>query len=196
MRRILSVTSPVFSARRHAAAFRSLGLLVPIALLLAVAAVGCSSRRGPAVEFVEGRITLDGEPVADAIVGFSPAGGSGLAAHGRTDATGAYRLTTAQGGKPLSGAPVGEYVVTVQKYRNPVADLGPEPDPADAAHAKWQAEVERLSAIPLQSLAIIPIGYSDSATSGLTATVKPGRNTGDPVSFALTSDFRPAKKRP
>jgi hypothetical protein len=196
MRRILSVTSPVFLARRQACASPSLGLLAPIALLLAVAAVGCSSRRGPAVEFVEGRITLDGEPIADAIVGFSPAGGSGLAAHGRTDAQGAYRLTTAQGGAPLRGAPVGEYVVTVQKYRNPVADLGPEPDPADPAHAKWQAEFERLSTVPLASLAIVPIGYADAATSGLTASVKPGRNTGDAVSFALTSEFRPAKKRP
>lgn len=190
------MTCLLFSTNRKILRSSSIRFLMAISLLVVGSAAGCSSRRGPAVEFVEGRITLDGEPVADAIVGFSPAGGSGPAAHGRTDAAGTYRLTTAQGGAPLRGAPVGEYIVTVQKYRNPVADLGPEPDPADAAHAKWQAEVERLSVIPLQSLAIIPIGYSDPATSGLTATVKPGRNTGDPVSFALTSDFRPAKKHP
>lgn len=189
------MTSSAFPAKWHVCTSPGLGLLVPISLLLAVVTVGCSSRPGPAVEFVEGRITLDGEPVADAIVGFSPAGGSGLAASGRTDATGKYRLTTARGGAAFRGVPVGEYFVTVQKYRNPVADLGPEPDPADASHAKWRAEFERLSAIPLRSLAIIPIGYGTPDTSGLTATVKPGRNTGDRVSFALESSFRPAKER-
>lgn len=154
---------------------------------------GCG-HRGPAVEFVEGRITIDGEPLSDASVGFSPTDAGRLSAYGRTDATGTYRLTTSQGGAKLGGAPIGTYLVTVRKYRSRVSELGPEPDASDAAaHAKWTAEYERLTALPLDS--VIPSAYGNTATSGLTATVKPGRNTGDAVSFALTSDYRPAKKR-
>lgn len=167
--------------------------VVVLGILVLASLAGCG-QRGPAVEFVEGRITLDGEPLNDASVGFSPADAGGLSAYGRTDATGTYRLTTSQGGAKLGGAPTGSYVVTVRKYRSRTNNLGPEPDITDtAAHAKWTAEYERLTALPLDS--VIPSAYGKPATSGLTATVKPGRNTGDAVSFALTSDYRPAKKR-
>jgi hypothetical protein len=167
---------------------------VLLGILVLASLAGCG-QRGPAVEFVEGRITLDGEPLSDASVGFSPAVAGGLAAYGRTDTTGTYRLTTSQGGAKHGGAPVGNYVVTVRKYKSRTDGLGPEPDVADtAAHSKWTAEYERLTALPLDSM--IPSAYGNPATSGLTATVKPGRNTGAQVSFSLTSDFRPAKKRP
>jgi hypothetical protein len=169
--------------------------LVALGLCVVVALAGCSRRTGLAVEFVEGQVTLDGQPLADALVGFSPTARPGYSASGRTDTRGLYRLTTSRGGGPLRGAPVGEYVVTVRKYRNQMESLGPEPDPSEAtAHATWKAEFERLSTMSLQSL--IPEGYGDQATSGLRATVKRGRNTGPEVSFTLKSDFQPDKKRP
>lgn len=169
--------------------------LVALGLCLVVVLAACSRRAGPAVEFVEGQVTLDGQPLADALVGFSPIARPGYSASGRTDARGLYRLTTSRGGGPLRGAPAGEYVVTVRKYRNQMESLGPEPDPSDASgHAAWKAEFERLSAMSLQSL--VPEGYGDQATSGLRATVKRGNNTGPEVSFALESDFLPDKKRP
>jgi hypothetical protein len=167
---------------------RSCVALCGIALLASVVATGCS-RTGPAVEFVEGKVLLNGEPLADAMIGYSPAESSGLGAFGRTDAVGMYKLTTARGATRLGGAPIGSYVVTVRKYRNRLDDLGPQPDPSDAqAAAKWQAEANRLIAMPPDSL--IPEAYGDKATSGLKATVKPGRNVGPEFTFELKSDFK------
>ena len=159
-----------------------------IALFTSVVTTGCS-RTGPGIEFVEGKVVLDGEPLADAMIGYSPAESSGLGAFGRTDAAGMYKLTTARGGARSGGAPIGSYVVTVRKYRNRLDDLGLQPDPSDArAAAKWQAEANRLNAMPPESL--IPEAYGEKATSGLKATVKPGRNVGPEFSFELKSDFK------
>ena len=155
--------------------------------LLAVAlvfVVGCG-RAGPKVEFVEGAVLLDGEPVAGADVGFSPVAG-GLVAYGRTDSAGKFRLTTSQGGKRLGGAPVGDYAVTVVKWRNRLEELGPQPDPSDGSAAgKWQAEADRLNSLPPDY--IVPKSYGEKAASPLKATVKKGRNTGPAFTFDLTS---------
>jgi hypothetical protein len=155
--------------------------------LLAVALAfvfGCG-RAGPKVEFVEGAVLLDGEPVAGADVGFSPVAG-GLVAYGRTDSTGKFRLTTSQGGKRLGGAPVGDYAVTVVKWRNRLEELGPQPDPSDGSAAgKWQAEADRLNSLPPDY--IVPKSYGEKAASPLKATVKKGRNTGPAFTFDLTS---------
>ena len=181
MTRLLGVWTAAVTARLPA-------WVCGLALLAAVVATGCS-RTGPAVEFVEGQVLLDGAPLADATIGFSPAGGAGLGAFGRTDAAGMYKLTTSRGGARLGGAPVGSYVVTVRKYRNRLDDLGPQPDPSDTkAAAKWQAEAERLNALPPDSL--IPEDYGDKAKSGLKATVKPGRNVGPEFRYELKGDFK------
>ena len=79
--------------------------------------------------------------------------------------------------------------MTVRKYRNRLEDLGPQPDPSDTkAAAKWQAEAERLNALPPDSL--IPEAYGDKATSGLKATVKKGRNVGPEFRYELRGDFK------
>ncbi len=56
--------------------------ILPLGLLFLAALVsaGCG-RSGPAVAFVEGTVLLDGQPVAEATVGFSPLAG-GLPAWG------------------------------------------------------------------------------------------------------------------
>lgn len=169
-------------------ASRSCMALCGLALFATVTATGCS-RTGPAVEFVEGQVVLDGEPLADATIGFSPAEGPGLGAFGRTDAAGMYKLTTSRGGARLGGAPVGSYLVTVRKYRNRLEDLGPQPDPSDTkAAAKWHAEADRLNALPPESL--IPEAYGEKLKSGLKATVKPGRNVGPEFRYELKGDFK------
>ena len=155
-----------------------------------VFAVGCG-RKGPAVEFVEGVVLLDGQPIAEADVGFSPVAG-GVVAYGRTDSAGKFRLTTGQGGKRLGGAPVGDYTVTGIKWRNRLEGLGPQPGPSDPAAGKWQAEAERLMSLPADY--IVPKAYGDRATSQLTATVKKGRNIGPDFTFKLSSDYKPAEK--
>lgn len=162
------------------------------AAIVGLAIVGGCSPSGPAVEYVEGRVLVDGEPTVGATVGFSPVGGAGLAAFGQTDASGVYRLTTTQGGRKLGGAPVGDYVVTVVKWRNRLEDLGPQPDPEDTvAAAKWQAEANRIGSLPPDY--VVPQAYGDKATSPLKATVKKGRNTGPDFTFELAKDFLPGK---
>jgi hypothetical protein len=170
--------------RRPYLPVRALALL----LLPFLSAVPGCRQTGPAVEFVEGVISLDGEPVADATVGFSPAGGSGPTAFGKTDDKGVFHLTTVQGGRPQGGAPVGEYIVTVKKWRNRLAELGPRPDPSDAAFAAWSRREQELLAMPPDY--IVPLDYGEKRTSGLKATVKPGRNVGPEYRFELKGDFK------
>ncbi len=163
--------------------------LFGLVLVTLVLLSGCSRSTGPVVYYVEGRVLLDGQPLDKAKVGFSSAEGSGPAAFGETDSSGAFRLTTARGGRPLGGAPAGTYIVTVRKYRDPLEKLGPRPDPSDVqGGAKWDAEATRLTAAPAESL--IPVSYGETTTSPLQATVKKGRNTGPEFTFDLSSDFK------
>ena len=156
--------------------------LVMVALSMAVA-WGCS--RGPAIQYVEGLITLDGKPVEGAIVTYTPSG-AGLGAAGTTDASGVYRLNPLTG-RAGGGTLVGEYLVAVRKWE--YQDPGPAPDPSDQkAYAIWQEK--SLKAARQEPVYVTPQPYGDAATSGLKATVKKGRNTGAAFSFDLKSDFK------
>jgi hypothetical protein len=148
-----------------------------LACLCAVVGAGGCGRSGPKVAFVEGLVLLDGEPVAGAMVGFSPVS-AGLPAFGKTDAAGVFHLTTARGGAEGRGAMVGEYAVTITKWRNRMEGIT-EPNPA------LEAE---LSKLPPDY--IVPKAYGDKATSGLNATVKPGRNVGPEFRYDLKGDFK------
>lgn len=72
--------------RQWAGGWRALGLLLVAA---SVIAVGCRARKGN-VAGVTGRVTLDGQPVRGASVGFQPR--NGRPAYGGTDADGRYTL--------------------------------------------------------------------------------------------------------
>jgi hypothetical protein len=77
-----------------------------------------------------GKITLDGAPVADATVTFSPKGG-GPPAPGRTNANGEYKLTAED------GATACDFVVLVVKSTAPATfdpDAGHD---ADSERAKY-----------------------------------------------------------
>lgn len=88
--------------------------LVAAPLLLA----GCSGNPYE-IAPVSGRITLDGDPVAKAIVSFEPVGEGdklrlGPGSFGVTDAEGRYTLETVD---RRSGAVVGEHRVTISTFR-------------------------------------------------------------------------------
>src|SRR5690349_1289203 len=71
--------------------FRDLKWL-PLAIAISVF-VGCS-KKGNIVP-VSGRVTLDGQPLADVAINFGPLSGSldsAFAAYGKTDASGRYSL--------------------------------------------------------------------------------------------------------
>ena len=159
-----------------------------------VGVVGCS--RGPArpeVQFVEGVVMLDGAPVEGATVGFVPAG-AGLGAFGRTLPDGRFLLTSSRGGVPGAGAMAADYVVTVQKVDG---DAPPADAPEAAAapgtaedYEKWRKESVSTSSKPALVKYVVPQAYGDPKTSGLKATVKKGRNSGEAFRFELKSDFK------
>lgn len=72
----------------------------------------------PALHRVKGRVTLDGESLANARVLFTPKGG-GRTIWGQTDEKGRYYLSY---DKDSSGAPAGEYVVSIRTGRDPEED--------------------------------------------------------------------------
>jgi hypothetical protein len=117
-----------------------------IALTAALGTASCSptARRVPTFP-VTGTLTQNGKPLANAAVVFHPVAADGadvLRPRGTTDVTGAFTLTTYDGG---DGAPAGDYRLTVELWTTPTADGGP---------------VNRL-----------PAKLAKPTTSGLTATV-------------------------
>jgi hypothetical protein len=89
------------------AATRSSGGRVAAVLLIAVAAVGCSSKIRLAE--VGGTVTKGGKPQKNVWVQFAPAQG-GRPAEGRTNGEGRYKLDYSRG---RQGAPLGTHRVTV-----------------------------------------------------------------------------------
>ena len=82
------------------------------ALAMALVALGCG--KGNLVP-VKGVVTLDGQPLEGASVTFVPEENGGFPAGGRTDANGAFHLSTYSDG---DGARLGDYRVTVTKAAN------------------------------------------------------------------------------
>jgi len=159
--------------------------------VVALAAGGCG-QSGPAVQFVEGRVLLDGQPVSGATVGFGPVTpGTGLPAAGTTNTEGVFHLTASGGGEPEGGTLPGDYVVTVSKIQQ--AGSKPLPTPDDPDYGKpANSSVPSPAGGPPKHL--VPEPYSKPETSGLTATVKPGRNTGDAFVFELDGQFQGASR--
>jgi hypothetical protein len=86
----------------------------------------CGCGGGESYEFVpvSGRVTLGGEPVANARVSFQPASGQtnpGPGSSGVTDADGRYTLQAATPARE-QGALVGKHVVTISTASEPSDD--------------------------------------------------------------------------
>lgn len=129
-----------------------------LGFVLVMLAIGCD--RGPAVVRVEGKVLLDGQPLAAADVGFSPVGsGDVLAAGGRTRDDGTFVLSS-RGARLGAGALPGEYVVTVRKIKEP-----PE---------EFTGIIEY----------VVPLRFGDTEKSPLRATVVSGGNV---FEFAVES---------
>ena len=135
---------------------------------------GCGPR-GPVVHFVEGTVTLDGQPVEEALVSFVPLVESDdlsgpLLAIGYTDADGKYTLTTTRGSTVDGGTSLGEYKVTIVKKDMLNLPTGPIP-PGQRFVPNWHYHV--------------PQAFEDSSKSSIDVEVVRGRNV---FNFALKSD--------
>jgi len=138
--------------------------------MCATAAVlaGCGSSGPPPPKLVpvRGTVSLDGQPLANAIVTFIPEGKTpGAGGSGKTDAQGEYQLTYSRGGP---GAPAGEYRVTISKRLMPGGKEVPDDD--------------KTPPMLSQAKEMLAPKYSDRTRATLTATVP---ENGGPVDFAL-----------
>lgn len=158
-------------------------------LATCVATGGCSGRRGPDVQMVEGVVLFDGQPIVDANVGFSPQGGErALPGGGVTQADGSFRLTATRGGRPKRGIPEGEYAVVISKVSS-IDPAIPQPTPSDGR--PFPKVMPAFNGSP-PYLLHLPEAYGDRDKSGLKATVKKGINR---FTFELRSDFGTSPKR-
>ena len=138
-------------------------VLLLVALVAFVPACGGKKIK---TEGVTGKVTLDGQPLANATVFFTPADGSGGSeASGMTDANGVYKLQTLLGAADAGTTP-GKYLVsftcfeeveTGKTYKNDEGNDGPV----------------------TEDRSVIPAKYNSVKTSGFEAEVVKGANTFD-----------------
>ena len=123
-------------------------------LLLVLSIIAGCNRGGLHLVPVDGVVTLDGKPVADAGVLFSPADPKmGPPASGTTDADGKFTLAT----NNRSGAAVGDHAVVIAREEVKV--------------------IPQSRGFPIyETKHIIPPKYGEMKTSGLSATVKENDN--------------------
>lgn len=128
-----------------------------VALLLLVLLPGCGARPPEKIFAVQGTLTVDGQPAANASVAFHPAAPANnrlVCPVAITNRDGSYQLSTAARGE---GAPAGEYIVTV---------IWPNPD----------EPFDECECLDFKRHDLFRGQYADPKTSTLRAFVQPQRN--------------------
>jgi hypothetical protein len=129
----------------------------PVALLVALVAMlatSCESNKRVPVFPVSGQVLFGGKPIPRALLVFHPAGESSLRPLGAAEEDGSFTLSTYDDG---DGAPVGEYIVTVEWRR--LATIDDDKPPPN----------------------LLPAKYTNPKTSGLTARITEGDNVLPPI---------------
>ena len=141
-----------------------------IGLLATIPACGGGAIK---TEGVTGVVTLDGEPLPNATVYFTPVDKASGAQQsvGRTNELGEYKLQTLLGAADAGTTP-GDYVVTIDCV-----------DEVPTGGTKLNDEGEEVP--ETEEIQRVPARYLNASTSGLTATVVKGANT---FNFDLTSE--------
>ena len=150
----------------------------------AVAVAGCPADTAVVdTEYVEGVVTLDGTPVPEATVMFTPVTpGQGLGATGQTDANGVYKLTATTTGDATAeagaGTLPGEYYVGVIK------SVTETPMSEEEAYEKGVKYVPLEPGQEPEVTHVVPVKYNDPKSSGIKKTVEAGSNN---IPIELTS---------
>ena len=144
-------------------------ILLFITLLTTVVLFGCGGSKLATVK-VSGTVTLNGAPLDDATVTFTPkTEGQGHPAYGITDNNGCYQLQTSLG-VVNAGTTPGDYLVSVTK-REKSGGEGVSGSPSGG------------NSPPPPPKSLIPEKYGKAGTSGLSATVEKKNNV---INFDLT----------
>ena len=101
-------------------------------------AAGCGGS-GPRLGRVQGKVTLNGKPLAEAEVNFQPTAEGTAPSAGTTDADGRYELMYTFDTK---GAVPGEHVVTITTGGTFLDDQGIEFEREESVPAKYNTETE------------------------------------------------------
>lgn len=170
-----------------------------VGLLLALPlALGCSKAPKLPTVPVSGTVTMDGQPLEGASVGFSPVNPDGTPANGTTDAQGTFRLQTYLGASfgQGDGAMPGDYIVMVTKYE---AKTGSAPSADEIAAQQKAMDEARKTGKPPEPSAMLgqpklltPEEYSNPKKTTLKATVKDSGN--QPFTFDLKKSSDDLKK--
>ena len=158
-----------------------LGLIAAV-----VATTGCGGTPTLQTEYVEGVVTVDGQPVAEATVTFVPVTeGQGASATGMTDAQGVYKLTAAVTGevaaKAEAGTLPGEYYVGVMKN---VVDTPLSQEEAEQQGIEYEPPPPGTLQEPKITF-VVPQKYNNPRKSGIQVTVQQGQNN---IPIELTSE--------
>lgn len=133
----------------------------PAVLFVLLAAVGCNKSDRVPVHPVEGQLTWNGQPLANAFIVLHPQNAAAdskvLPARAQTDAEGKFQVTTYD---QADGAAIGEYKVTVEYYRPVKNGGGFEPGPN-----------------------VLPPKLARPETSEITVRVAEGKNTLEAISL-------------
>ena len=163
---------------------RTRGLLLLTACILGLAS-GCSrGRQYPPTHSVRGVVTIDGQPIADAIVSFLPDDGQNPA-NGSTDASGRYELTSFTRG---DGAMEGSFRVTIVKYEKEGEDKPAVSVEKPAVEEAESGETGNEGYVPAGMIVsqydtgpknLLPKQYADQQKTPLTAAVRAEENSID-----------------
>jgi hypothetical protein len=149
--------------------FLLLGFLLEILVSICIL-TGCGHRSAFPTEPIDGLVTLDGKPLDQATITFSPILNETLdakPAYGLSDAEGKFKITAANGGLEGKGTTIGKYTVCVSKI---VGTTSLSDEEIKERNAKGIA-------VQLEFKSVIPQKYSDTSTSGLIFEVVRGKNT-------------------
>ena len=125
-----------------------------LGLLLVGLAVGCGGGSGdrPETGPVAGKVTLDGQPLADATVTFSP--DSGRPSSGVTNANGEYELDYTV---DVKGAKVGSHKVSISTFK--AGDAEGEGSESQAVPEKVPPQYNRETTLTFE---VKPEGHTDA----------------------------------
>lgn len=153
---------------------------------VSLVAAGCGKTSSVTTVPISGAVTLDGKPLAEALVTLNPNNPDGKAASGRTDTAGQFQVSTfLTPAETQQGALPGDYAVTITKP--PVGAMQAPADPSNMSKEQMMQMSGRATAgaAPTKPAVEIPPRYADPTQSGLAVTVASGGN--QPLQLPLTT---------